>query len=195
MASSPPPALPSLQHQGQMSGLAQKLIDLHGALDSAGVAHAFGGALALAYCTHEPRGTRDIDVNVFVAAEHADDVLRAMPDGVAVLRASRAAARREGQVRVMWQDTPIDLFFETHDFHKEVARSIRSVPFEGITIPVLDCISLIVFKAMFNRTRDWADIEAILEAGDEAGRSALERVRQLLGAGDPATIRLAALIH
>ena len=36
------------------------------ALDDARIPHAFGGALALAWCTQRARGTIDIDVNVFV---------------------------------------------------------------------------------------------------------------------------------
>ncbi|MCA1840964.1 MAG: hypothetical protein LC723_11655 [Actinobacteria bacterium] len=47
---------------------------------------------------------------------------------------------------------------------------------------------------MLADTGDWADIEGILEGEPDAGPSALEQVRQLLGTGDPATIRLAALM-
>lgn len=35
----------------------------------------------------------------------------------------------------------------------------------GHRIPVLDCTTLAVFKIFFNRTRDWADLEATLAAG------------------------------
>src|SRR5262249_41808856 len=45
-----------------LSVLAERLIAIHDSLDAAGVPHAFGGAIALAYCTEEPRGTRDLDV-------------------------------------------------------------------------------------------------------------------------------------
>ena len=41
---------------------------LHAGLESGGIPHAFGGAIALADWTLEPRGTRDIDVNLFVPA-------------------------------------------------------------------------------------------------------------------------------
>lgn len=177
-----------------MSTLAERLLAVDTALDEAGFPHAFGGAIALAYCTQEPRGTRDIDVNVFVGADRADDVLDAMPREITVRRADRVAARREGQVRVMWDDTPIDVFFDTHEFHRDTAEAVREVPFEGTTIAVLGCESLIVFKAMFNRTRDWADIEAILEAGVTDGRWAFEKLRSLLGESDPAIARLAALV-
>ena len=47
-------------------------------------------------------------------------------------------------------------------FHDEVAAGVRYVPFMDRTIPVLDCGALAGFKAMFDRTKDWADIEAMV---------------------------------
>lgn len=177
-----------------MSVLAEKLLALHAAFAEAGFPHAFGGAIALAYCTQEPRGTRDVDVNVFAGVDHVDEVLEALPPDVTIRAADRVLARRDGQVRLMWADTPIDLFFDTHDFHRETAAGVVEVPFEGTTIPVLGCEALIVFKAMFNRTRAWADIEAILDAGAIDGSRALARLRSLLGASDPAVVRFGALL-
>lgn len=194
MAASPHASVPTVRSPRPMSVLAERLLAVHTSLDEAGLPHAFGGAIALAYCTKEPRGTRDLDVNVFVGPDRADEVLDAMPRGVTVGRADRVAARRDGQVRVMWGDTPIDLFLDTHEFHREAARGIVEVPFEGSTIAVLGCEALTVFKAMLNRTRDWADIEAMLAAGATDGHGALDRLRALLGSSDPAVVRLAALV-
>ncbi len=56
--------------------LPEKVLRLHKALKRRKLPHAFGGALALAYCTEEPRATRDIDVNVFVGK---DDIEAAVP--------------------------------------------------------------------------------------------------------------------
>lgn len=178
-----------------MSILAERLLILHASLDASNIAHAFGGAIALAYYTEQPRGTRDIDVNIFVDAAHSDEALDSMPSGIVVTKRDRGIARRDGQVRVMWDDTPVDLFFDTHEFHNIISNTINEVPFEGTTIPILSCESLVVFKAMFNRTRDWADIEAILDAGADDGRGALAHLRRLLGGSDPVTIRLNGLIR
>jgi predicted nucleotidyltransferase len=178
-----------------MSVLAERLIAVDAALSAAGFRHAFGGAIALAYCTEEPRGTRDLDVNVFVGANRASDVLDALPTGVDVKDLDRTTARREGQVRVWWDETPIDVFFNTHEFHREIAGETVEVPFEGITISVLGCESLIVFKAMFNRTKDWADIESILAVGAVNGGRVLSRLRALLGDSDAAVARFASLIR
>jgi hypothetical protein len=37
--------------------------------------------------------------------------------------------------------------------------------FAGRELPFLSCTDLAVFKAFFNRTRDWADLEEMAEAG------------------------------
>ena len=195
MAPAQNPHVPTVRSARPMSVLAQRLLAVHDALDEAELPHAFGGAIALAYCTQEPRGTRDLDVNVFVGTDRADEVLDAMPGGVKVTRADRTAARRDGQVRVLWGDTPVDVFLDTHAFHREAAAGAVEVPFEGTTIPVLGADALIVFKAMFNRTKDWADIEAILEVGAVDAQPVLARLRSLLGEADPAVVRLAGLVR
>lgn len=51
-----------------MASLVAQVLGIAHSLDRAGIEWALGGALALAYATEEPRGTRDIDVNVFVSA-------------------------------------------------------------------------------------------------------------------------------
>src|SRR5260370_15059341 len=104
-----------------MSNLAERLVAIHDSLTAAKVPHAFGGAIALAYCSEEPRGTRDIDVNVFVDASHAREVLGSLPAGVLVTDRDIEVASNDGQVRVWWDETPVDVFLDVHDFHHEVA--------------------------------------------------------------------------
>jgi len=144
--------------------LAEQLVALHRALDAAGLAHAFGGAIALAYWTLDPRGTSDIDVNVFVPAGEAAVALAALPAGVSQPEDVARAIARDGQARLFWGQTPIDLFFDYVDVHRDAARHARRVPFAGTEIPVLGPVELAVFKAMFDRTQDWADIEAMFAA-------------------------------
>lgn len=177
-----------------MSLLGDRLLEVHAAFDAARLPHAFGGAIALAYCAQEPRGTRDIDVNVYVGLDRVGEALDALPAAVTVEETHRAQARRDGQVRVWWEETPIDLFFETHSFHRETAKDVTVVPFEGKEIPVLGCEALIVFKAMFNRTKDWADIEEIVGGGGATGREALAWLRSLMGPSDPVVVRLEGLL-
>ena len=105
-----------------------------------------------------------------------------------------ATARRDGQVRLWWDDTPVDVFFEVHDFHAEAAAGVRVVPFADTDIPVLGCTQLAVFKIVFNRTRDWADLEEML-AVDAVDRAALLGwAVRLFGPYDPRVSRLADLV-
>ncbi len=176
-----------------MSLLGQRLIEIHDALSDAGLPHAFGGAIALAYCTQEPRGTRDLDVNVFVVPERAKDIFAAFPAEVTVTDANIAAAERDGQARVWWEDTPIDVFLDVHSFHVEVAHNVRQVDFEGRTIPVLDCTALAVFKALLDRAKDWVDIDEMAAVGALNLPRARAWLERLLGAESPVAQRLRSL--
>jgi hypothetical protein len=167
-----------------MPSLVDKIVAIDDALRAADVRHAFGGALALAFHIEEPRGTRDIDVNVFAPAERARDVFDALPRGVKATADDVRQVERSGQVRLFWGDNPVDLFFSTHAFHDEAAAEIVEVPFADTTIPVLGATELTVFKAFFNRTKDWADIEAMVDADTVDIHRALGWLLDLLGPDD-----------
>ncbi|HEU4598788.1 MAG TPA: hypothetical protein VFS26_03500 [Solirubrobacterales bacterium] len=155
--------------------------------------HAFGGAIALAYCVEEPRGTRDLDVNIFVDAERAAEVLAALPEGVRVEEADVEKVIRDGQTRLFWEGVPIDVFLNNLPLHEEVANGVLWVPLEGREIPVLDCASLVIFKSFFARTRDWGDIEDVALATPEDVDAALKAVAGLVGEDDPSYQRLAEI--
>ena len=148
-----------------MSSLVEKIVAVHEALEAAELPHAFGGALALAWCTERARGTIDIDVNVFVATGRSRTVVSALPDGVACDDAQLAALERDGQVRLWWDRTPVDLFLDTTPFHAGVFERRRWESFAGREIPFLSCHDVAVFKAFFDRSRDWADLEEMQIAG------------------------------
>jgi hypothetical protein len=164
-----------------MSNLGELLLAVHDALDRAGIPHAIGGAIALAYCTLDPRGTRDLDFNVFVGPERAREIFAALPKGVEVSGDRLERLERDGQVRLKSGITPVDLFLSVLPFHDHVADHVRQVPFEGRSIPVLSCTALVVFKAMFDRTQDWADIEAMVEAQSFDPDEASHWIRDMLG--------------
>lgn len=176
-----------------MSLLADRLLTIHAALDTADIPHAFGGAIALAYCTGEPRATIDLDLNIFVPHTHPEKAISAMPDDVVITLANRQELARSGQTRAWWDDTPIDLFFANHPFHTIVQERARQVPFAGTHIPVLDCTSLAVFKAFFNRTKDWADLEAMAHAEQLNTDAVAYFLMDLLGNDDPRLERLREL--
>lgn len=171
----------------------ERIVTVARALAAAKIPHAFGGAIALAYCIPEPRATVDMDINIFLPTDEADRALAALPPLVQVDLQSRAAIDRDGQVRLWWEHTPVDLFFNTTPFHEDAALRSRREPFGSIDLPVLACSDLAVFKAFFNRGKDWVDLEAMLTGGalDIAGVAGV--LVELLGADDARVSQLLAL--
>jgi len=173
--------------------LAERIAALDTALRD--IPHAFGGALALAYYA-EPRATVDIDLNLFVPSSDFDDVasvlvaLGAKADDADVA----ARARRDGQTRVMWDATPLDLFFAYDAFHHVAAAAVRRVPFAEREIPILAVEHLIVCKVVFDRPKDWVDLDAIVADGTAVDLAEVLRwVGRALGDDDPRYDRAAAV--
>lgn len=174
--------------------LPDKVIAIDEALRAARIPHAIGGAIALAYYA-TPRVTIDVDVNVFVAAERWRDVVEVLAAvGVDAGELDSGALERDGQCRLWWGDNPIDLFFTYDPIHMEMRRDQRRVPFAGTTIPILAPEHLLVCKAMFDRQKDWLDIEQMLIASDELDVDASRRwLERMVGEGDERLERLQAL--
>lgn len=178
-----------------MTSLAGKVVRLHEALTGAGFDHAFGGALALAWCTKRARGTIDIDLNVFAAAGDAEQILAALPPGVRRSEHDVERCREDGQVRLWWGETPIDIFASTTEFHEGAADRALSHRFAGQSVPFLCCDDLAVFKAFFDRTRDWADIEEMISAGTLDANHALGALVRYLATDDDRVRRLRGLVR
>jgi hypothetical protein len=174
-----------------MNTLPDKIIGLHNALAAHQVPHAFGGALALAWCTQHARGTIDIDINVFVDVEQAQWVVSCLPAEVVCKTGDLEVMMREGQVRLWWGQTPIDIFLNTTKLHKQMARRCRWEEFAGESIPFLSCLDLAVLKVFFNRTKDWADLEAMQEAGTLNIPLVTATIIEYLGADDERVGKLA----
>lgn len=174
-----------------MTSLAEKVVALHGALEAAALPHAFGGALALAWCTRQPRGTSDIDLNVFVPISSAGVVLDALPAAVDKSSGYAAALERDGQARLHWGPTPVDIFLNVSRFHEGAMVRASVEPFAGEMIPFLACADLAVFKAFLGRRRDWADIEDMLVAARIDVEAVVAVLAEHLGPGDEriATLR------
>jgi hypothetical protein len=177
--------------------LSEKIVALSHAFGASDVPFAFGGALALAYYA-EPRATVDVDVNVFVSPEAVDRVAEIL--GPLDIRTSAAARRlvlRDGQVRLRWGVTPVDLFFAYDAFHFHAAQRVRRVPFGSEMILVLAPEDLLVCKVVFNRRKDWIDIEQMLLL--TAGTLDLDDVRRwvvaIVGAEDDRVDRLGQAVR
>lgn len=170
--------------------LPEKIVALDHALGE--IPHAFGGAIALAYYA-EPRATIDIDLNLFVSAHRAGEVATQL--AALGVTGSVALAGRDGQARLTWDDTPIDLFFSFDRFHDAAAAAVRVVPFADTTIPILSAEHLVVCKVVFDRAKDWVDIDAIrADATSLDAAEILRWVARICGDTDPRYNRIAAVL-
>jgi len=179
---------------GGEPSLPEKVILIHESLMEARIPHALGGALALAYYA-DPRATIDIDINVFVPTERWREVVEALTEiGVSADRLDPSALERDGQCRLWWGDNAVDLFFAYDPIHEEMRGQSRRVPFGGITVSILSPEHLAVCKAMFDRRKDWIDIEQMLLAADELDLAKIEEwLVRMVGDSDHRVARLRAL--
>jgi hypothetical protein len=184
-----------LTQSRRLDALSSRIVAVHEMLDSLGVAHQFGGAIALAWY-RSPRATTDVDVNVTLSPRQADPLLGALTHlGVTVSVEDRALIERDGQARLDWDGYYLDVFFATFDLHEEMAASAREVDFGPTRIPILSPEHLIVCKAAFARPKDWVDIEEMLAWGTAVDRRIVLRwIEQMLGAESDRHARLAELL-
>ena len=175
--------------------LPDKVGAVNRALTQARIPHAFGGALALAYYA-EPRATIDIDVNLFIPPEQHATVAAALEQLGVATQTDQRVLERDGQCRIWWGRTALDLFYSYDRLHEEMATAARTVPFADGRIPILAPEHLIVCKAAFDRTKDWIDIEqmvALVEQLDIAGTE--QTLVRVLGADDSRLLRFQELVR
>jgi hypothetical protein len=174
--------------------LPDKVIAVHEALRTARIPHAIGGALALAYYA-EPRATIDIDLNLFVPTDRWQDVFDALsPLGVDTSQVDSEALLHDGQCRLWWGENAVDLFFAYDPIHEEMRKMARRLPFANETLPFLSPVHLAVCKAMFDRPKDWLDIEQMVIANDDLDLADVERwLERMVGPNDPRVQRLREL--
>lgn len=185
----------AIPHGSGVDGMVGRILAVHEMLDSLHVPHQFGGAIALAWY-RSPRATTDIDLNVTMHPSDMGPVLGALRHlGVTISAANERAIIRDGQARLDWDGSYLDLFCATLRIHQDMATRSRQVRFAEAQIPILSPEHLIVCKAIFNRPKDWVDIEEILSWGTQVdGAEVLRWVDEMLGAGSAERVRLAELL-
>jgi Nucleotidyl transferase AbiEii toxin, Type IV TA system len=175
--------------------LPDKVLAIHERLTRAKTPHAFGGALALAYYA-EPRATIDVDLNLFVSPSSYPDVERALAEIGVGEGVDPEIVERDGQCRLRWGNTPIDLFFAYDALHDAMRRAIRSEPFGDARIPILAPEHLLVCKAIFNRPKDWLDIEQMMVCVEELDTDEVGAwLDRIVGADDPRRERFDRLVE
>ena len=174
--------------------LIEKICVCHETLAAASIPHAFGGALALAWCTGSARATIDIDLNLFVGKDEIETVLAALPSNVVWNKRDLARLKHDLQHRLWWDHTPLDLFFNSTEYHHSLLERIHWEEFAQTRIPFISCQDLAVFKVFFDRTKDWADLEAMHEAGTLDADFVTGVIHQYLGEEEPCLARLEEIL-
>lgn len=174
---------------------AQRIAD---ALEAAALPHAIGGALALAIAG-VPRGTVDVDINVFVGEERIEDVISALAAlGVEIDRDTAiAAAMRDGMFVGRWDGMRIDVFLPSIPFSHDAARTrIRVTDQTGWSGWFLSAEALAVFKLLFFRGKDLVDLERLVAVRPELDRAYVRRwIVEMMGEDDERTKRWDAIVE
>ena len=150
--------------------------------------YAFGGAIALGYWA-TPRGTLDVDLTLFLPPDRPSDCVRVLQElGCDVATNESVQSLREhGFCRVSWHGTRIDVFVPLIDFYEVAKQRRKRVDLGDQPIVIWDAETLAVFKMMFFRRKDLADVEQILRTqGKQLDRVWVrEQLEKLYGGRDP----------
>jgi hypothetical protein len=137
-----------------------KVMRIAQALEQARIPYAFGGAIALAYYA-APRGTEDIDVNVFLKAEEAGACFEAL-DRLGIGGPAADRDMDDHQVLLFWEHTPIHVFSSHDPFHESCKARARRVPFADGEIWILGAEDITIFKVIYDRPKDRAEVREVL---------------------------------
>ena len=157
-------------------------------LNQRGQEYAFGGALALGYWA-APRGTLDVDLTLFLPLDKPSECIWLLEDLGCELSASEALAslREHGFCRAAWQGVRVDVFLPLIPFYETARQRRKRMDLGGQPIAVWDAESLAVFKMLFFRRKDLADVEQILRSqGARLDRAWVrEQLESICGSLDP----------
>lgn len=163
---------------------AQRIAD---ALEDANLPYAIGGALALAVAG-VPRGTADVDVNVFVAAPQVPETIRTLKSLGVEIDDVAAVARAEGEGMFVgrWDGMRIDVFLPSIPFSREAELTrIRVTDATGWSGWFLAAEAVVVFKLLFFRGKDLVDIERLVAVRPELDRAYVRRwIAEMMGEDD-----------
>lgn len=152
-----------MSETNQSTNAARVAAELARRLDARRQEYALGGAIALGYWG-SPRGTVDVDVTLYLPRERTGECLLLLTEIGCEFPAEAAAAslREHGFCRVTLASVNIDVFLPTVAFYEAAMPRRKRVELEDQPVIIWDAESLTVFKMMFFRRKDIADIEQML---------------------------------
>jgi hypothetical protein len=157
-------------------------------LDAAQCEYAVGGAIALGIWA-EPRGTLDVDVTLFLPHDQPTACVRLLQKiGCAVSSTEAVQSLNEhGFCQVEFRGRRVDVFLPTIPFYERARQRRKTIMLGGQPVNIWDAETLCVFKVMFFRRKDLADVEQILRLqGEQLDRAwVTQELVQLYGRRDP----------
>lgn len=167
-------------------------------LEARGQEYAVGGAIALGFWG-VPRGTVDVDLTIFLSPDHPSECIALLEDLGCEFEASvvSRSLREHGFCGVNFGGLRLDVFLPIVPIY-EAARSRRKcVELAGQTVRVWDAESLVIFKMMFFRRKDLADVEQILRTqGKRFDRTWVrDQLAVMYGARDPRLSTWDEIVH
>lgn len=162
------------------------------ALEGERIPYAIGGALALAVAG-VPRGTADVDLNVFVGPEQLIEVFRVLKAaGVEIDEiAATARADHDGMFVGRCEGMRIDVFLPSIPFATEAQRTrIRVTDDNTWSGWFLSAEALAVFKLLFFRGKDMVDLERLVAVRPELDAAYVRQwIVDMMGEDDARTRR------
>jgi Nucleotidyltransferase of unknown function (DUF6036) len=132
-------------------------------LEADGIEYAIGGALALGVWG-VPRGTKDVDLSVFVDPDNLDGMF-AVFERAGIMFDRAAAARnveRTGLLRGLLGRIPVDAFISRHPQFLEMrTRRQRVATPDGGHLYFITAEDLCVMKLVYGRDKDVTDLERL----------------------------------
>lgn len=140
-------------------------LSLARALEAAHLPYALGGALAYGVWAL-PRATKDVDLNLFVAADGLPAACDALTNAGVVFERSEALrlAAEEGLFIGWLGACRIDIFTPSIPFSWEALKTRVSIEIGGSSVWFLSAEALSFFKMMFFRGKDLVDLERLISS-------------------------------
>ena len=158
------------------------------ALEAAKCDYALGGAIALGFWS-SPRGTLDVDITLFLPRERPSQCVRLLQQIGCELNTGNSleSLTKHGYCQVEFAGRRVDVFLPLVPFYEHARQRRKQVLLSGQPVTIWDAETLCVFKMMFFRRKDLADVEQILRTqGDQLDRNwILERLTEIHGHHDP----------
>ncbi len=139
---------------------ARRLADV---LEEHSLPYALGGAIAYGYWG-APRGTLDIDINVFIEPERIDELLPVLGETGCTMdeEAARRSALARGDFKVWLGPIRVDVFLLSVPFLEQVKQRRVVRPLAGRPAWVLSAEDITTLKMMFFRAKDLVDVERMI---------------------------------